>query len=79
MDALQLNEDKIMSVDGRCIGCGLCVSTCPTHTLNLVRKSSKEQPDVPETMMKSYAKLARTRGKLKPGRLLKMWLSSKLG
>jgi hypothetical protein len=30
-------------------------------------------------MMKSYAKLARTRGKLKPGRLLKMWLSSKLG
>jgi hypothetical protein len=43
-----------------------------------VRKPSSEQPDVPETMVKSYLRLARARGKLKPARLLRMWMRSRL-
>jgi Fe-S-cluster-containing hydrogenase component 2 len=77
MDALQMSEEKIASIDGRCIGCGLCVSTCPSHSLSLARKPSPEQSDVPKTMLKSYLKLARVRGKLGAGQLFKMWLKSR--
>jgi NAD-dependent dihydropyrimidine dehydrogenase PreA subunit len=78
MGALHLDDGRVVADLNRCIGCGLCVSTCPTKALSLERKPSSEQPDVPETMMKSYLKLARTRGKLKPTRLLRMWLKSRL-
>jgi NAD-dependent dihydropyrimidine dehydrogenase PreA subunit len=77
MQALQLIDDRVSAELGRCIGCGLCVTTCPTHSLTLERKPSFEQPAVPETMTKTYIKLARTRGKLKPGRILNMWLKTK--
>jgi ferredoxin len=79
MEALRLDDgSKIAAELSRCIGCGLCVSTCPTKALTLVRKPSSEQPDVPETLMESYLKLARVRGKLKPSLRLKTWLKSRL-
>jgi len=81
MEALSLDGTtggKIVVDLGRCIGCGLCFSTCPTKSMKLVRKPSTEQPEVPTTMMKTYLKLARARGKLKPARLLKMWIRSRL-
>ena len=78
MEALQMNDGQVAIDLSRCIGCGLCVSTCPAKALSLVRKPSSEQPDIPETMMKSWLKLARTRGKLKPTRLLRMWLNSRI-
>ncbi len=78
MEALSLDGGRVIVDMNRCIGCGLCVSTCPTRSLVLVRKPTAEQPDVPPTMTKTYIKLARARGKLKPGRLLKMWIRSKL-
>jgi Fe-S-cluster-containing hydrogenase component 2 len=78
MEALRLDGGRVIVDMNRCIGCGLCVSTCPTKSLVLVRKPAAEQPDVPQTMTKTYIKLARARGKLKPGRLLKMWIRSKL-
>jgi ferredoxin len=78
MEALRLGDGRVVADWNRCIGCGLCVSTCPTEALSLVRKPSSEQPDVPETMVKSYLRLARARGKLKPARLLRMWMRSRL-
>ncbi|MEW5899940.1 MAG: 4Fe-4S binding protein [Acidobacteriota bacterium] len=78
MDALRQDGGKVVVEIARCIGCGLCVSTCPSKSLTLVRKPSPEQPEVPETMMKTYIKLARARGKLKPGAVLKAWLRSRL-
>jgi electron transport complex protein RnfB len=77
MEALRLDEGKMAADLGRCIGCGLCVTTCLTGSLILERKPPSEQPVVPETMMKTYINLARTRGKLKPSRLLNEWLRTK--
>ncbi len=77
MDALRLEDNRVTADLGRCIGCGLCVTTCPTQTLTLERKPSAEQPEVPETMLKTYVKLARARGKLKPSRNLSIWLKTK--
>jgi NAD-dependent dihydropyrimidine dehydrogenase PreA subunit/DNA-binding Lrp family transcriptional regulator len=78
MEALRLDDEKVVADLNRCIGCGLCVSTCPTKSLSLVRKPSSEQPDVPETAMKNYLRMARARKKLKPTRLLRMWMKARL-
>jgi H+/Na+-translocating ferredoxin:NAD+ oxidoreductase subunit B len=78
MEALRLGDGKVAADLARCIGCGLCVPTCPTRALNLVRKPAAEQPDVPETSMKNYLRMARARRKLKPARFLRMWMKSRL-
>jgi len=33
---------------GRCIGCGLCVPTCPSEAVRLVRKEAEPAPPVDE-------------------------------
>ena len=61
MDALHLEEERVfLSVD-RCIGCGLCVSTCPSGALSLVRKPDDQQPEVPKNMIETLLKLKRAR------------------
>ncbi|MDP3284121.1 MAG: 4Fe-4S binding protein [Desulfobacterales bacterium] len=39
-------------MDGRCIGCGLCIATCPTEALSLIAKPGMDAPprDFEETM-----------------------------
>jgi H+/Na+-translocating ferredoxin:NAD+ oxidoreductase subunit B len=78
MEALEISDGGVAVDLSRCIGCGLCVTTCPTNALILARKPASEQPDVPETSMKNYLRMARARGKLRPARLLRMWLKSRV-
>jgi electron transport complex protein RnfB len=79
MDALHRNAEGTVQLDPhRCIGCGLCVSTCTGKSLVLVRKPEAEQREVPATFMKTYIGMARERGKLKPAKLAKAWVRTKI-
>ena len=44
MDAIEEGEDASKIVDGRCIGCGLCVSTCQEEAISLVAKPGTTAP-----------------------------------
>ncbi len=78
MDAISL-PDGTAEIDlDRCIGCGLCVSTCPSGALALVRKPEAEQPAVPRSVVFTYIKLGRARGKMGVGNLAGMWVKSKV-
>ena len=48
----------------RCIGCGLCVNTCATNSLSLMRKPEAKQPYVPKDIMETHIRLMKARGKL---------------
>ena len=70
-------EGKKARLDtNRCIGCGLCVTTCPTGALGLNRKPAANQPKIPRTMAHTVLRLAHARGKLGPLDLVKMVLTS---
>jgi len=78
MDALSLpdNSDEVQVELTRCIGCGLCVTTCPDEALTLVRKPPDQQPSVPVSQARAYLKLARERGKMGVGDVTMMALRS---
>jgi ferredoxin len=78
MEALHVSDKKAALDVDRCIGCGLCVTTCPTHSLSLARKPQAEQADIPKDYMKSALKVAQARGKLGMGELTAMQVRSKL-
>ena len=62
----------------RCIGCGLCVTTCPTDALRLLRKPKTEQPYVPKDAVDANIRLGQARGKLNAGKLVGMLVKSKV-
>jgi ferredoxin len=78
MEALRLDTKKAVLDVNRCIGCGLCVSTCPTHSLSLVRKPKAEQPYVHKDIIKTSIRVGKARGKLGMGKLIGMQVRSKL-
>jgi Fe-S-cluster-containing hydrogenase component 2 len=78
MDALSIDNKKVVLDLNRCIGCGLCVSTCPTLSLSLVRKPKAKQPYVPKDIVETYMKLGKARGKLGIGKMIGMKVRSKL-
>jgi len=78
MEALKLEADKVRLDVDRCIGCGLCVSTCPADSLTLVRKPQCEQPEVPEDIIDASIRLGKARGKITTPGLIKMMVKSKV-
>jgi formate hydrogenlyase subunit 6/NADH:ubiquinone oxidoreductase subunit I len=48
MGAVKL-ADNVASIDlGRCIGCGLCVPTCPENAIKLAKKAKEIVPPATE-------------------------------
>jgi Fe-S-cluster-containing dehydrogenase component len=66
MEALSLNDIAgIIDIDlDRCIGCGLCVTACPTEALALAAKPNEALRTPPATSMEQMMELARKRGLL---------------
>jgi Fe-S-cluster-containing hydrogenase component 2 len=78
MEAIVRGEDSIALDLDRCIGCGLCVTTCPTGSLTLARKPSSSQKAVPENLTRTYINIARVRGRLNVLKLVTMWFQVKM-
>jgi Na+-translocating ferredoxin:NAD+ oxidoreductase subunit B len=78
MDALDLSNFVPQVWLARCIGCGLCVSSCPSRALSLVRKEEDERPSIPETTIMTHLQLGRARGKLKVRDLIMVAVRSKV-
>jgi len=78
MEAIHLDNKKSVLDLNRCIGCGLCVSTCPSDSLSLVRKPKAKQPYVPKDLMETHIKLGKARGKLGVGKMIGMLAKSKM-
>jgi Fe-S-cluster-containing hydrogenase component 2 len=64
MGAIALNEDEVAEVNlDRCIGCGLCVTTCSGEALHLEIKPGEEHRKPPETDGEAMTMMAQKRGK----------------
>ena len=49
VDAIEADEESFRVLQHRCIGCGLCVSTCPEEVIRLVQKPAEELEAPPVT------------------------------
>lgn len=59
MGALSENGECVDFNSDRCIGCGLCVTTCPSEALTLERKSEENILPVPDTFDKTWREISR--------------------
>jgi Fe-S-cluster-containing hydrogenase component 2 len=78
MEALHVDNKKAILDLDRCIGCGLCVATCRTKSLTLLRKPEAQQSYVPKNIIETSIKLGKARGKLSIGKMASMQVKSKL-
>jgi Fe-S-cluster-containing hydrogenase component 2 len=78
MEAVSVaNKKAVLDLD-RCIGCGLCVSTCPTGSLSLLRKPKTKQPYVPNDVIETHMKIGKAHGKLSRSKMVGMRVRSKV-
>jgi len=61
--AIEKEEETYRVINGKCIGCGLCATTCPSEAIRLVRKEAKELVNPPRDENAWFEERARQRGK----------------
>jgi len=62
VQAIEEGEDAYRVIKERCIGCGLCVSTCPSEAIQLLRKEPADISLPPKDEMEWYDERGRLRG-----------------
>lgn len=60
--AIEEGDDTYRVIRERCIGCGLCVSTCPSEAVKLVRKTEEEIESPPADENTWFEERGRRRG-----------------
>jgi len=60
--AIEEGEEAYRVVKEKCIGCGLCVSTCPSEAIQLIRKPAETIEAPPFNEMDWYEKRGKLRG-----------------
>lgn len=60
--AIEEDEDSYKVTREKCIGCGLCVSTCPASAIRLVCKKSEEQTAPPKSERRWFKERGQIRG-----------------
>jgi len=65
MDAVQMHDGVAVIDLKRCIGCGLCVTTCVTNAIDLLRKDEKDSYIPPMYIDETYMRIAEERGLIK--------------
>jgi Fe-S-cluster-containing hydrogenase component 2 len=76
MGALEMGDSTVELDLDRCIGCGLCVTACPTGSMTLLRRPDCDQRAVPRNAVEEYIRLGQARGKLGYGEMLSMLVKS---
>ena len=66
MQAFVEDGDRVGLDTDRCIGCGLCVSTCPSGALTLARKPGSELTEIPATVDDAWRMIVRARAQARP-------------
>ena len=56
MDAIVEQDGSYSVQPERCIGCGVCVPTCPTESITLVQKPEQERDEPPQNIVDWYFK-----------------------
>jgi electron transport complex protein RnfB len=60
--AIEIRGEGYEVIKDKCIGCGLCSTTCPAEAIKLVRKPAEQLVPPPEDEMAWYGERARQRG-----------------
>ena len=64
MDAIEIVEG-VSNIDlSYCIGCGICVPTCPEQAITLKRKDEKELTIPPKNTFGTYQEIAKKKAEL---------------
>lgn len=56
--AIEMGDDANHIIRDKCIGCGLCISTCPTESIKLIRKNPEDIIAPPKDQMEWFEKRA---------------------
>ncbi len=61
MNALSEGDETVELNMDRCIGCGLCVSTCPSNALELIRRPGTDKAAIPDELNDTWQAIIHAR------------------